>query len=435
MKKFLLFGLLLAGFGLMGCEFNQLGEDEQVDEFLLVPKQQTTGEKAKTASNQQTSPYSCLISTLADDEADYNYWNQAFWVHFPKPAIEQAEGKTIFKAFTFASEYAGEKAGSWGGKEKIVRVAQCMIPDSELAEKLLEEQLRKFGANTWLENQNSKVNTLKENESLAKSTSDWEWECSQYFITTVCQVDPNTGGLINCVISSIRCIDYELVYNGPIGGGGGGGGFPGDDPGECDPSGTEPCYEDGGGGSIPPPEPDPCDDPDPPAWCQPGNKCVTGDATIDNTGVQETFEYIYNKSDFDLPIDQRTEQGGWITKNPISDDFGFTEFPSDWPRYACGIGMPQSWVNAAPSNTVGMVHTHPFYENDDTTAPNVCGEEYGTEDWSSGFGEDDLQALIDLANHLNDHTIKGYVIDGNNIVTYNTLSFTGPEDIDPKCGY
>jgi hypothetical protein len=151
--------------------------------------------------------------------------------------------------------------------------------------------------------------------------------------------------------------------------------------------------------------------------CQPGNKCVTGDATIDNTGVQETFEYIYNKSDFDLPIDQRTEQGGWITKNPISDDFGFTEFPSDWPRYACGIGMPQSWVNAAPSNTVGMVHTHPFYENDDTTAPNVCGEEYGTEDWSSGFGEDDLQALIDLANHLNDHTIKGYVIDGNNIVT------------------
>lgn len=134
MKKLLLFGLLLAGFSLVGCEFNQLGEDEQVDQLMLVPKQQTNGQKAKATSNQQTSSYSCLISTLADDEAEYNYWNQAFWVHFPKPAVKQAEGKTIFKAFSFASEHSGEKAGNWAGKDKIVRVAQCEIPDSELAE-------------------------------------------------------------------------------------------------------------------------------------------------------------------------------------------------------------------------------------------------------------------------------------------------------------
>ena len=350
MKKFLLFGLLLAGFGLMGCEFNQLGEDEQVDEFLLVPKQQTTGEKAKTASNQQTSPYSCLISTLADDEADYNYWNQAFWVHFPKPAIEQAEGKTIFKAFTFASEYAGEKAGSWGGKEKIVRVAQCMIPDSELAEKLLEEQLRKFGANTWLENQNSKVNTLKENESLAKSTSDWEWECSQYFITTVCQVDPNTGGLINCVISSIRCIDYELVYNGPIGGGGGGGGFPGDDPGECDPMGTEPCYDDGGGGSIPPLEPDPCSESNPPLYCQ----CEdTGNSVLDNQALQMVFEDLWNKQ-----LNSNKEQGGFLYENDLTDEWQFFELTDNWAEKRT---LTELWFYVPPNLPEGSIyiHTHP----------------------------------------------------------------------------
>jgi hypothetical protein len=188
-KKLLLFGLLLAGLILSGCEFNQFSVDEQVDELTLVPKQQTIGQKAKTASNQQTSPYSCLISTLADDEADYNYWNQAFWVHFPKPAIERAEGKTIFKAFSFASEHAGDKAGSWAGKDKIVRVAQCEVPDSKLAETLLEEQLKKFGKGTWLESHKANHESSSQNEVKTKSTSDWDWECSEYFITVVCQVD------------------------------------------------------------------------------------------------------------------------------------------------------------------------------------------------------------------------------------------------------
>jgi hypothetical protein len=417
MKKFLLFGLLLAGFGLAGCEFNQLAGDEQVDELMLVPKQQTQ-QKAKTNSNQQTSPYSCLISTLAEDEADYNYWNQAFWVHFPRSAIDEAEGKTIFKAFSFASEQSGDNAGSWAGKGKIVRLAQCEIPDSDFAETLLIEQFIKFDEKL--------VDVF--NRQLKSKAGDWE--CIEFYHTYDCEYDPSEGMVI-CTIMDTHCVTWVYVEEPPISGGGGG--FPGNDPGECDPMGTEPCFDGGGGSSIPPPEPDPCDETNPPSWCT--DKCETGDATIDNTGVQETFEYLYDKSDFDLPIDQRTEQGGWITKDPLSGDFGFTEFPSNWPRYACGIGMPQNWVNAAPSNTVGMVHTHPFFENDDTTDPNVCGEEYGTEDWTSGFGNDDLQALIDLANHLSDHTIKGYVIDGNNIVTFNTLSFTGPEDIDPRCGY
>jgi hypothetical protein len=91
MKKILLFVLLLVALGLTGCEFNNLEEEELVNELELIPKEQSTYQKAKAASNQKPTPYSCLISTLADDEADYNYWNQSFWVHFPKPAVDQAE--------------------------------------------------------------------------------------------------------------------------------------------------------------------------------------------------------------------------------------------------------------------------------------------------------------------------------------------------------
>lgn len=63
-------------------------------------------------------------------------------------------------------------------------------------------------------------------------------------------------------------------------GGGGGGGYPSDDPGECDPMGTEPCFENGGGGSIPPPEPDPCEESNPPLYCECEN---SGNSVLDNT--------------------------------------------------------------------------------------------------------------------------------------------------------
>jgi hypothetical protein len=262
MKKLFLFGLLLIGLGMTGCEFNQLAEDEQVDEFLLVPKKSTTGQKEKTASNQQTSTYSCLISTLSDDEADYNYWNQAFWVHFPKPAVEQAEGKTIFKAFSFASEHAGLKAGSWAGKDKIVRVAQCEIPDSKLAETLLEDQLKKFGKGTWMESRNKKSKTPPKDNMQSKNKSG-DWECGQWYTVYVCKYNAEDDYYYDCSEVGPICAYYVYVEGDDSGSGAGAGGgdngFPSDDPGECDP--TEPCFDDGGGGSGSPAVP-PGVDPD-----------------------------------------------------------------------------------------------------------------------------------------------------------------------------
>jgi len=307
-----------------------------------------------------------------------------------------------------------------------VRVVQCEIPDSELAEALLEEQLRKFGKNTWLE---SRQEQMQNKQIVAEGTVSalGEWVCTQYFITVVCS---GSGDQTTCSITDIRCINYELEYEGPGGGGDGGGdGGPSDDPGECDPQGTQPCY-DGPGGSIPPPpEPDPCDGSYPPAWCS--NKCETGNDIVDNIGMQETFEYLYNKSNFNLPIDQRSEQGGWIIQDPISNDFGFSEFPEEWPRSPCGIDPPGNFLDYLPPNVIGFVHTHPFFEGEDTTDPDVCGVG-GSTSYESGTNLDDVNFLALIANHLSDYSVKGFVIDGDNIVTVTPWA-----DINlyNRCGY
>lgn len=425
MKIKLLFVYITIGLALLGCEINGLEEETSVQELELVPKESSNQQKAKTGANQASSPYSCLISTLAADEADYNYWNQSFWVHFPKPAIDKAEGKTTFKAFSFSSEKAGSKAGSWAGKDNVVRVAQCLIPDSDLAEILLENQLRKFGKGTWLESQAKTKNASNQNGSQINSAP--YWECSEYFVTVVCQVNSQTGELTNCVITDVRCITYELVYDDPVGGGGGSGG-PSDDPGECDPTGTEPCYNDGGGGSIPPPEPDPCDGNNPPAYCS--NPCQTNDPIINNIGVQVTFERLWDESKTNLSIDQRLEQGGFIVQNP-NNEFGFVNFPSDWQRLACEIVLPDSFLNSVPLNTIGIVHSHPFFEGEDTTSPNVCGED-GTTSYTSGTNIDDVDFVAQVATYVEDFSVKSYVIDGSNIVSITSWGYIQNYN---RCGY
>src|SRR5690625_8040352 len=64
-----------------------------------------------------------------------------------------------------------------------------------------------------------------------------EWVCTQYFITVVCS---GSGDQTTCSITDIRCINYELEYEGPGGGGDGGGdGGPSDDPGADRKSGVQ----------------------------------------------------------------------------------------------------------------------------------------------------------------------------------------------------
>lgn len=327
----------------------------------------------------------------------------------------------MFKALSFASEFAGEKAGTWGGRDGIVRVAQCIIPDTEEAEELLQQQLRKFGVNSWLDSEEIKA------KGNVTTSGDWEWVCTEYFITVVCSMN-SQGQLYNCSTTEIRCISYELsYYETPGGGAGGDPGFPGDDPGDCDPMGIEPCFDDGGS-SIPPPEPDPCDVDDPPVYCT--NPCNIGDPLIDdNVGIQGIFEGLWELSRTHLPIANRLEQGGFITFNQNSGEYGFT-FISDAnaTKTACGI----SGNIQAPPNTVAYVHTHPFFEGENTMS--VCGSG-GVTSHSSTHSQNDYLTLYDFASQIGNPLIVGYVLDGNNIDKFNTTQPPGYGIVKTRCGY
>jgi hypothetical protein len=217
----------------------------------------------------------------------------------------------------------------------------------------------------------------------------------------------------------------------PVQGGGGyeppGGGDPYYDP--CNPPGPDTIR-------VPPECNDPCNWIDPSlVWlCE--EPCSTGNPVIDDIQIQQAFTQLWEESLTTLPINQRREQGGWVIST--SNGYEFEPFPSGWTGYPCGIAAPTNWYEFAPSNTVGMVHTHPFFEGEDTTALDVCGPEPdGTEDWNSVYSDEDYDALVDLANHLDNYSIKGYVIDGDNILTYSVLNHPsfGPESSHDRCGY
>ena len=79
-----------------------------------------------------------------------------------------------------------------------------------------------------------------------------------------------------------------------------------------------------------------------------------------------------------------------------------------------------------------MVHTHPFFEGENTTGSNVCGVD-GSVNYTSGTNMDDIGFLVDMQTHLSNFLLKGYIIDGSNILTFGTLPNTLSED--ERCGY
>lgn len=391
---------------------------EEEEDILFIPK--TYDSKTKSFDDSGVSPYSCLISTLVNDEEDHNYWNESFWIKLPASLAKEGEEETILEAFVFGDQDAGPKARSYGEFEKVVRVAQCRIPNSEKVKKKLEKRFRKFGKKSWLDQEPSSGKKKANDASGGGNTvNDWVWVCAKYFVTVVCNSSTNS-----CTVTDIRCISWELEFQDD-GGGGGGGGFPSDDPGECDPMSTDPCVEDDGGGT--PAEPDPCNELNPPVYCS--NPCTTGDQTKDHIGIQGVFETLWEFSNTDLPIAQRVEQGGFITQDPASGDYGFVFVDgAGITKTACGIdGNFQ-----APVNTIAYVHTHPFFNGEDTRP--VCGSE-GEASYTSSHSFYDLTALQIFAAQTGNNFIKGYVLDGNNIITYDITTQPGLGTINSRCGY
>lgn len=163
--------------------------------------------------------------------------------------------------------------------------------------------------------------------------------------------------------------------------------------------------------------------------------CVTGDAILDNSSIQQSFSNIWGASNAALtgvPMSGRKEQGGWIVNN--NGKYSFVPFPSSWGGTPCGISGPANWFDYFPSNAVALVHSHPFYIGEDNRS--VCGKDGGEASYTGGPSEEDAWALFKYAKDKGKY-LDGYIIDGNRIHKYNwKTAWVGNNIVHfIRCGY
>ncbi len=165
--------------------------------------------------------------------------------------------------------------------------------------------------------------------------------------------------------------------------------------------------------------------------------CVTEDEILSNIEIQNdlnnTLWFGSKAVDTDAPMSDRLEQGGWIVE--VEGGYDIVFFPPTWSRDACGMYPPSHWASTVPANVVGVIHSHPFYVGEDRRS--VCETDDGTEieeAYVGGPSNADYKFILTIMNHLNDFTIKGYVIDGNHISSYDYTGSHGVEEFI-RCGY
>jgi len=365
----------------------------------------------KQAQVQTGNTFVAVFSVKDSIDNRYSYYIES--LKFSEKAVRESNGEV--------EPYFFEATDT---KDEVQRIAMAYIPKSILARQEMDD---------WIIPEPKSGAVFKQQKFKKKLAIERLSSTEMCFIEDTRYYIVNADGEVLYMIVVGHEEPCATATPPGDGGGQGTGGCNWDWPRGDDTIDDEHCpFDCGGGGSElpPPPPPNPCEEENPPVWCT--NKCETGDEIIDNTGVQETFEYLIDESNMDLPIEQRTEKGGFITENPLTRELGFTEFPNEWSTFSCGINPPTNWLDSVPANTIAYVHTHPFSEGEDTTHPNVCGSD-GIENYQSGTNIFDIDALSEIQNYLSNFSIKGYIIDGNNIVTYGTLP--GSYEEVERCGY
>jgi hypothetical protein len=219
---------------------------------------------------------------------------------------------------------------------------------------------------------------------------------------------------------------------------------PAEDPSEPDP--WEPIIPDGGSS-------DPCESCDPGGnpdddeeTCQLGQiddgfgncideegdpePCETNDEVIDHLGEVGTFQQLWEQSNTTLDIEDRTERGGWIIETSQGLQFQpFHKEGENWEYTACGINPPNSFI--VPENSIGWIHTHPFYPGEDTTP--VCGEE-GEEEYDPGLSGPDYWFMMTIIEATNNFSFTSYLIDGGKISSMDMMGLESENSFEP-CGY
>ncbi|WP_141491559.1 hypothetical protein [Longimonas halophila] len=308
----------------------------------------TPGEPAPK-SNADASAYGCyLASRPYSDEVAFH----SRYLHFPEEVIEDAGGQTRAVARYMAVSRPGLR------EEVGVRYATCVIPDTDEAEGVLEEQLLYPG----LENANQQA--LQDQGLIPKST------CTQIKYLVTCR-GPSYDPIRNCTVEGVEEIPVPCGGGSPPTGGdrfpddpGGPGGSDGDEPGGGD-NNTD-CTE-----INPPPGSDcepvaPCESDAPPEYCDDEEDDITPCSevefdnathaevmeTLDELGILEELWEASNPDAADQS--ERREQGGWIVEEDGSYEFvPYDELSDDVEYLPSGI---LNTSNAPPSGAIATIH-------------------------------------------------------------------------------
>ncbi len=367
------------------------------------------GTQAFRRNAQKLPDNYCYVSTLNAVDAEKAYTYRAYKITLPKGLQKKAEniGRYRWITLKMGSRNAEDRleADPWEGLG-IVRIAHCWIPDIKGILPQLKKQFKKFDTSSWVVNNKSKESNDAAN--VAKNV-----ECQEYWTQTTCYytvvTDPERGTetwyLDYCETDILGCSSW-----GSGGGDSEGGGPTNDDSDMCS------TYNTGlnsVSAYIMEQPPEGCKDPNEVEPCTTSNTRLK--STFNDPAIKAAIGDLWIYSNTHLPITQRVEQGGWITQNS-NGELGFITFPDSWNNTACSIIPPAGWKNSIPANTIGWVHTHPFWKGDNTKL--VCGAD-GSESYSGcGASQDDFWFSAAMMDHL-DKIIAGYTISGSNITTIN----------------
>ncbi|WP_022836233.1 hypothetical protein [Salisaeta longa] len=251
----------------------------------LLPLPGTSSLRARQAALPEAppalagSPYGCLYSTpnLQAPSTGPAYRYRRVYAFFPLAAVAGAKGaaRTVVFQLNSRTLYAG---GAERAAAHVVRVARCRLPDTDAAQALLHERLRRFPEPPHTHARHAQAKRTRQQAWVGVSASAF-----------------SPSGLVTPSATSKRkvCVDYEYVwvypdgntcYSNPVDGlvcdqpilvrgecqryitvdgGGGGGGSPGGVGSDPSPCAQEPTTQlcDLGGGPVDPAPPEPADDP------------------------------------------------------------------------------------------------------------------------------------------------------------------------------
>jgi hypothetical protein len=373
---------------------------------------------AKQSSAEKLSDFTCRISTKLDDNAEHNYWNNSFWVKYPRGLVEQAGGKKRAVALVFKSNSKAGNSGSFLSNDNVLRVAQCLMPDSPAAEVMLKKKLSEFGPSTWMASNGARADASEDGESGPNKIN--EWICLYEWWTRSCYYNSTTGQFYNCIDIFDKCVvwTYQHEYQGSQGSGGGS-----QEPGACAtmPDPTLLCMDDGMGGAYDVTE---CNSSNPPIYCS--NPCPASleDGIFANENIQHKMQLLWEASGYGTY--NRMENGAFIGFNETTQEPFWTPIPDhmishrDGCRIILKIG-PEAKLTIQNQNIKYFIHTHPWTTNE---RQSECGFPELT--YKSWIVQDYDMMLSDSLG------IPGIFLDANNMVFYNE---TGKLFSVLPCGY